>query len=150
MQSGKSMKALYWGLISVCEEMATDWEPALRQMQDYIFKMIETYNLYSDRNGKNLAVYETSLEIIREYPLQEDIDASKAVDINEVIAEVRSRKSYMNKWGEYEDLDAEIEQIRLEKEMLNTDNYTKSLLDYAADDFDEDDELEIDDIEAGD
>src|SRR5699024_3520484 len=29
MQSGKSMRALYWGLISACEEDATEWEPAL-------------------------------------------------------------------------------------------------------------------------
>ena len=37
MQSGKSMKALYWGLMAACEEDWAEWGPALKQMADYIF-----------------------------------------------------------------------------------------------------------------
>lgn len=121
--SGKSMKALYWGLMAVCDEDWTEWGPALEQMVEYIFRMVATYNLYGDRA---IAKYETTVNIERYYPIQEDEDTQKRVDMEEVTAEVRSRKSYMNKWGEYEDIDSELEQIILEKQMLQ-DSYAKDL-----------------------
>lgn len=124
MQSGKSMKALYWGLISACEEDATEWEPALRQMVDYIFRMVDIYNLYGARE---IARFETSLVIERTYPLPEDEADQKRVDMEEVTAEVRSRKSYIKKWLEVEDVDAELEQIQTEKQMLQ-DSYTRAAL----------------------
>lgn len=122
--SGKSMKALYWGLMAVCDEDWTEWGPALEQMVEYIFKMVDVYNLYGSRV---IAKYETTLNIERYYPIQEDEDTQKRVDMEEVVAEVRSRKSYMNKWGEYEDIDSELEQIQLEKQMLDQDSYTRDL-----------------------
>ena len=45
----------------------------------------------------------------------------------EFIAEVRSRRSYMDKWGNYEDIESELEQIQLEKQIMQ-DSYTKDLL----------------------
>lgn len=125
MQSGKSMKALYWGLMAACEEDWTEWGPALSQMVDYIFRMVDIYNLYGARA---IAKYETTLEIEHYYPIQEDENEQKQVDMDEVRAEVRSRKSYMDKWGNYEDLDSELEQIQLEKQMLQ-DSFTRSLMD---------------------
>jgi hypothetical protein len=124
MQSGKSMKALYWGLISACEEDWTSWGPVLEQMVDYIFRMIDIYNLYGARN---IARYETSLVIHHYYPIPEDEADQKRIDMEEVTAEVRSRKAYMKKWGEYEDIDAELEQIQKEKALLQ-DSYTQDLL----------------------
>lgn len=123
MQSGKSMKALYWGLMAACDEDWTEWGPALTQMVGYIFKMVDVYNLYGARA---IAKYETTVNIERYYPIQEDEDSQKRVDMEEVVAEVRSRKSYMNKWGEYEDIESELEQIQLEKAMLQ-DTYTQDL-----------------------
>lgn len=123
IQSGKSMKALYWGLMAVCDEDWTEWGPELEQMVDYIFRMVDVYNLYGKRA---IAKYETTVNIERYYPIQEDEDAQKRVDMEEVTAEVRSRKSYMNKWGEYEDIESELEQIQLEKQMLQ-DSYTRDL-----------------------
>lgn len=123
IQSGKSMKALYWGLMAVCDEDWTEWGPALEQMVEYIFRMVDVYNLYGART---IARYETTVNIERYYPIQEDEDTQKRVDMEEVVAEVRSRKSYMNKWGEYEDIDSELEQIILEKQMLQ-DSYAKDL-----------------------
>lgn len=136
MTSGKSMRALYWGLISVCEEEATEWEPALNQMIEYIFKMVDIYNLY---DARKIARYETTLEIIREYPIQQDTIEEKKIDLEEVIAEVRSRKEYINKWATVEDIESELEQIKLEKEMME-DSYTKDLkLDIEGDGGDEGD-----------
>lgn len=116
MTSGKSMQALYWGLIAVCEEEATEWEPAIEQMVYFIFRMVDIYNLYGARS---IAQYETSLEIIRSYPLPEDIDNQKSMDMDEVIATLRSRKSYINKWSNVEDVEEELDQIISEKSMFN-------------------------------
>lgn len=128
IQSGKSMKAIYWNLMAVCDEDWTEWGPALEQMVDYIFRMVDIYNLYGARK---IAKYETTLKIERFYPIQEDEDSQKRIDMEEVTSEVRSRKSYMNKWGEYEDIDSELEQIQLEKQMMQ-DSYTRDLLDNIA------------------
>lgn len=125
MQSGKSMKALYWELKAVCDEAWTEWEAALEEMADKIFKMVEVYNLY---DAAKTAAYETGLEIMHSYPISDDELEQKQIDMAEVTAEVRSRESYMNKWGNYEDIKAELEQIQLEKRLLE-DSYTQELLD---------------------
>ena len=124
IQSGKSMKALYWNLMAACDEDWTEWGPALEEMANYIFRMVDAYNIY---NARKIARYETSLRIERYYPIQEDEDNQKKIDLEEVTAEVRSRKAYMDKWGNYEDIDSELEQIQLEKQMLETDTYTQDL-----------------------
>jgi hypothetical protein len=125
MQSGKSMKALYWALMAACDEDWTEWGPCLEQMVEYIFRMVDTYNLYGKRS---VAKYETTLEIQRYYPIQENEDDQKRTDMEEVTTQVRSRKSYIKKWLEVEDIDAELEQIQLEQQMLQ-DSYTRDLLD---------------------
>ena len=124
MQSGKSMKALYWGLMAACDEDWTEWKPALKQMAEYIFKMVDVYDLYGARK---IVKYETSIEIEHYYPIQDDENEQKRVDMEEVVAEVRRRESYMDKWGSYEDIEAELEQIIKEKQMLQ-DSYTRDLL----------------------
>lgn len=123
IQSGKSMKALYWGLMAVCDEDWTEWGSALTQMVEYIFSMVDIYNLYGARKT---AKYETTLKIEKEYPIQEDTDTQKSMDMQEVITEVRSRKEYINKWSTIEDIDSELEQIQKEKAMLQ-DSYTQDL-----------------------
>ena len=119
------MKALYWELKAVCDEAWTEWEAALEEMADKIFKMVEVYNLY---DAAKTAAYETGLEIMHSYPISDDELEQKQIDMAEVTAEVRSRESYMNKWGNYEDIKAELEQIQLEKRLLE-DSYTQELLD---------------------
>lgn len=136
MTSGKSMKALYWGLISASEEEWTEWDPKLSKMADYIFQMVDIYNCYGARQ---IAKYETGMEIIKEYPLQDDMDEQKQIDMEEVITEVRSRESYINKWSNVEDIEAEMEQIRTEKDTMSQDNYSAELMAALAGD-DEDEE----------
>jgi len=128
MQSGKSMRALYWGLMSACEEDWTEWGTALERMVDYILQMVKAYNLYGSRA---IAEYETALEIHHYYPIPEDEDEGKRLDMDEVTTQVRSKKSYMKKWGEYEDEEAELDQIKAEKELFQ-DNFTAALIDNAA------------------
>ena len=85
--------------------------------------MVDIYNLYGARK---IAKYETTLQIEKEYPIQEDTDTQKAIDMQEVITEVRSRKEYINKWSTVEDIESELEQIQKEKAMLQ-DSYTQDL-----------------------
>lgn len=137
MASGKSMKALYWGLINVCEEASCEWIPALKQMVHFIFKMVETYNLYG---SKEIVRVETDLEVIRTYPIAEDTLDEKKMDLEEVRSESRSKKSYINKWEISEDVDSELEQIQLEKSMFDIDNYTKDLISDVGEEGSEEDE----------
>lgn len=125
MTSGKSMKALYWELMSSCDEDWVEWGDSLNTMVDYIFRMIDSYNCY---NARHLARYETTLNVITTYPIPEDEDQAKKIDMEEVNMQVRSRESYLNKWNEAEDVEAELEQIQKEQQMLDIDNYTKDLM----------------------
>ena len=126
MQSGKSMKALYWQLMAACDEDWIEWDTALKQMVDYIFRMIDIYNIHGNRE---IAKYETTLEIIRTYPITDDESEQKRIDMEEVIAEVRSRESYIDKWSNVESVQAEIEQILKEKQLFQEDIFTQSLKD---------------------
>jgi len=126
MQSGKSMKALYWGLMAACDEDWIEWGDALQQMVEYIFKMIDTYNLY---DARAIARYETALEIERTYPIQEDEIEQRRIDMEEVISQVKSRQTYINKWSNVEDVDKEIETILEEKQLFSEDNFTRALID---------------------
>lgn len=108
MTSGKSMKALYWQLITRCEEKFIVWNPALRWLATFLLK-------YS------LQVKEAvNVEIKNNYPLQEDEDNQKSIDMQQVNSDLMSRKSYMTKWrGLKEDaIKDELGQIQLEKQML--------------------------------
>lgn len=124
MTSGKSMRALYWGLINVTEEAGTEWDVALNEMIEFIFKMVEVYNLYG---AKKVAAYETTLDIIRTYPIEEDTNEEKRMDLEEVIAEVRSKASYISKWNINDDEMEMLYQIQLEKQILE-DSFTRELI----------------------
>lgn len=115
MQSGKSMKALYWGLMAACEEDWTEWGPALEQMVNYIFRMVDVYNLY---DARETVKFETTMTIEHTYPIPEDEDDEQKLDIEKVTAQVMSRKEYIKKWQDVVDVDAELEQIAAEKAMF--------------------------------
>lgn len=125
ISSGKTMKAIYWGLLVRCDEKMLDWKPALVEMIQII---IEGAKLYP--NAKNNYVTEElvddySVVIDNSYPILEDEDEEKMTNINEVNAYVMSRKAYMKKWYNMNDTEvqAELEQIALERSMLEQDNY---------------------------
>ena len=45
MTSGKTMKALYWQLITRCEEKMMSWRPALEWMIKAMLEIVEVYNI---------------------------------------------------------------------------------------------------------
>lgn len=124
--SGKTLKALYWGLIVRCNEKMLTWGPAI----EYIVELIlEGAVLYPESARKHYqeAISYTELEILVEnnYALPEDEAEEKAVDLSEVSAQTMSRKSYMKKWRNLtdEEVDEELKQMALERQMLE-DGYS--------------------------
>lgn len=121
MTSGKTMKALYWQLITRCEEKMKSWKPALEWMIAAILEMVEVYNIEKLPQLKDFEV-----EVENQYPLQEDEDIEKTLDMQQVNTQVMSRKTYIKKWQTTTDevAEEELKQIQLEKQMLE-DSYSQ-------------------------
>lgn len=92
-QSGRSVRALYWELIERSEERWAVWEPALRWMCRAILEMENTYH----DEGIDLSTLKLTIEHL--YPLPEDEEDERELDLKEVEAGVRSRESYARKWN---------------------------------------------------
>ena len=114
MTSGKSMKALYWQLITRCEEKFKAWKPALIWLSKFILISL-------NKNVDNVVI-----DVENKYPLQEDKDTIKQLDLQEVSARVLSKKSYIMKWQNKKDeaAEEELKQIQLEQQLLE-DSYTQ-------------------------
>ena len=119
--SGKTLKALYWGLTVRCNEKMLVWGPAL----EFVIKTIlEGAVLYPDSAKKYIdepiPVVDYDIEVVNNYPIPEDETEEKGNDLSEVNAQTLSRKSYMKKWRNLtdEEVDDELQQILKEKQML--------------------------------
>ena len=119
MTSGKSMKALYWQLITRCEEKMKSWKPALEWMIKAILEMTEVYSIENLPKIDNLIV-----EVENRYPLQENEDEEMVLDLQKVNAQAMSRKTFIKKWANVTNdiAEEELKQIQLEKQMLE-DSY---------------------------
>lgn len=122
--SGKAMKAVYWPLICACEEKMTAWKPALEWLADTILYAVERFSSLQEKYGAFTPAPHT-VTVDNLYPLPEDEDEEKALDLQEVANHVRSAKSYLLKWGgpdsrglTPEEADAEIAQIAKERRLF--------------------------------
>lgn len=121
VSSGKTLKAIYWGLIVRCDEKMAVWGPALENMARLI---IDGALQYPDAAKRYIdtplpkADYHICVE--NQYPLPEDEVEEKQSDLAEVNAGAKSRKSYIKKWPGMTDTEAdqEIQQIALEREII--------------------------------
>ena len=111
--SGKAMKALYWELTTRCEEKWNEWDAALRWMVQALVKMAGVYGTDS------LPVLDFTVSIDHRYPIADDEDAERTLDLQEVSQQARSRKSYLEKWQPDADGNAELAQIAAEQKMLD-------------------------------
>lgn len=124
--SGKTMQAIYWGLMVRCNEKMLDWIPAFKFMVETI---IEGCSLYPEIRrayiDEELVLDGYKVDVTNSYPILQDENEEKASDLAEITAQVRSRKSYLKKWMGMTDVDAdaELKQIQLEKEMFEQDSY---------------------------
>lgn len=144
--SGKSLKAIYWPLIMRSKEKMLEWGPALQ----YIFKLIiDAAIIYEDITldiiDQTIAPMNVSIEVVQNLPLPEDEETEKNIDIQEVTAQVMSRKSYMKKWYQLTDAEAEeeLKQIALERQMLE-ESYTEQTY---GDIKDGEEDITVEDIE---
>ena len=119
--SGKTLKALYWGLTVRCDEKMLAWGPALRYLTNAILDGAllypESVVMYTE---ESLPEVEFDIEVTNNYPLLEDDSEEKAMDLAEIAAQAMSRKAYMKKWRGLtdEEVDEELQQILLEKQMF--------------------------------
>lgn len=119
--SGKTLKALYWGLIVRCDEKMLAWKPALehivRSLLDGAVLYPEAAALYSE---EAVPAIEYEIDVVNNYPLLEDDVEEKTMDLSEVEAMSMSRKAYMKKWRGLtdEEVDEELAQILLERQMF--------------------------------
>ena len=125
ISSGKTMKAIYWGLMVRCGEKMLDWIPALTNMVNCI---IQGSKLYPESrkvymNEEIVDNYIVTIE--NSYPILEDEAEEKSTDMAEVQTQVMSRKSYMQRWRglDEEACLEELNQIVKEQAMLQQDNY---------------------------
>ena len=121
VSSGKTLKAIYWGLIVRCDEKMLTWRPAIENIMRII---IEGSKLYpgsaSGYVQEPIPDVEFDVRVDNQYPLPEDETEEKTIDLAEVAGQTMSRKAYMKKWRNLtdEEADAELKQIALERELL--------------------------------
>lgn len=112
IQSGKAMKAIYWELICKCEERWHTWDSALKWLVGALIKINALYGY------RDLPEVDFTVKIEHQYPIMEDDDAERRLDLEEVAQSVRSRKGYIEKWGISDDGTAEIDAIAEEKDKI--------------------------------
>lgn len=118
--SGKALKALYWPLMVRCDEKMLSWKPALQEMVKTLIDATKFYpGATAPYGGTGLPEYEYEVKIENLYPLPEDEAEEKTLDMLEVTNNVRSKKSYMMKWGlTSTEADNELKQIATEAQLL--------------------------------
>lgn len=123
--SGKTMQAIYWGLITRCNEKMLDWIPAFEHMVESILEAGRQYPEIVSRYIDSPIVDGYIIQIENNYPILQDETEEKATDILEVNAKTMSRKSYIKKWRGLTDdeIQSELEQIMLETSMFEQENY---------------------------
>lgn len=121
VSSGKTLKALYWGLIVRCDEKMLAWRPALENIMSLLIEGAKLYPLSAMPYTKEtLPDVEYEVEVENQYPLPDDEADEKEVDLAEVNAQTMSKLAYMKKWRGLTDAEAaqELRQIALERELL--------------------------------
>lgn len=128
--SGKSLQALYWPLTMRSDEKMLTWLPALRFIGNTIIDGVRLYP-ESARPYIPEAVPDLNYNLLVEnpYSLPEDEAEEKALDLQEVNARSRSRKTYIRRWQQLSDAEAdkELQQILTEERMFES-GYTSSML----------------------
>lgn len=123
--SGKAMKCLYWPLIVRCNEKMKTWSPALEYIINVIIQGAMVYpNCITKYTEDALSPVDYEVNIVQNYPLPEDEEAEKNLDLAEVAANTMSRKAYMKKWRLLTDheVDEELAQMALELSIFEGTN----------------------------
>lgn len=115
--SGKALKALYWGLVVRCNEKLKTWGPKLQYLVECIIDGAILYpNCIKQYTDEHLSPINYEVKIIPNYPLPEDEQEEKQMDMLEVQGGTMSRLAYMKKWRELTDEEAQEELDEMSKE----------------------------------
>lgn len=131
--SAKALKMVYYDLITRCEEKWCEWDEAILWLLDLIQECVEKFHLYSDKADIGNISLDTEIALVHNFPIPDDEETTKTVAIQEVQANVRSKKSYIEQYGYAEDADAEYQTIldelgafnEVNNAMLGLDQTTK-------------------------
>lgn len=121
VSSGKTLRAIYWGLIVRCDEKMQMWGPALKNITELILQGGILYPAAAaSYSVEALPKVDYKIEVTNQYPLPDDETEEKQTDLAEVNAQTMSKLAYMKKWRNLTDAEAmqELKQIALEREML--------------------------------
>ncbi|SCJ52458.1 Uncharacterised protein [uncultured Clostridium sp.] len=114
--SAKAMRYLYNDLVARCEEKWNDWEPVLRDLLQYIISIATECKLPGFKKEWGNLQYTISFN--HNYPIPSDEEEKKKLAMDEVAADVRSRKSYIKEYSKAEDYEEEFEDILKEKSII--------------------------------
>lgn len=121
--SGKTLKALYWGLTVRCNEKMLAWLPALEFIAETIIDGGKMYpeSIVKYSTESVLPDIEYTVEVKTNYALPEDEQESQDMMLAEVDSLVRSKKSYMKERRGLSDkeAEAELQQIMEEQNLFN-------------------------------
>lgn len=125
--SGKALEALYYPLSVRCDEKLKTWIPALEFIADTILdyaKLSQNF-VIGFYMLEQFGDIQARVKVQQHYALLADETEEKNIDLNEIMNNTRSRKSYLKKWRKEEfPTDAEVEdelmQIAVELTMFDT------------------------------
>lgn len=126
VSSGKTLKAIYWGLTARCEEKMLAWRPALEKIARIIIDGSILYPLSVLRYSKDkIPDVDFSIVVENNYLLPEDETEEKNNDLAEVAQQTMSKKSYMKKWRGLNDaeVEEELRQIAIERQIIEDSFY---------------------------
>lgn len=119
--SGKTLKALYWGMVVRCDEKMNAWRQSLEAVMRFIIEGAKLYpECVKPYLSEKIPVVAYEVHVTNQYPLPEDEAEEKTIDMQEVNNYVMSHRSYLKKWHGMTDLEAEeeLQQIVKEKRMF--------------------------------
>lgn len=119
--SGKTLKAIYWSLIVNCDTKFLSWNVELEKIIKCLIDGIILYpNIGKLYINEKLPELDYEINIVNQYPLPEDEESEKTIDLSEVYNQTMSKKAYMMKWRNLtsEEADEELKQLALERQIL--------------------------------
>lgn len=124
--SGKTLKALYWGMVVRCDEKMNSWRSSLEDVMRFVIEGAKLYPESARRYVETVPNINYEVFVTNQYPLPEDEAEEKTIDMAEVNNYVMSHKSYLKKWHGMTDVEAEqeIQQIAKEKRLFEDSYFT--------------------------